>query len=186
MSGKSFKVSFTLDEADVSYFRSLYRKARRSAAELDEQQVVKDARSLVERVNMSKKTPNFVKEAIQTLEDLTEIIQDADWAAPKSVREQVVAGLAYFSNPDDLIPDHIPALGFLDDAIMVKFVEDEFKHELDAFRKFRRFRDGAEQRPWSSIARERLPRRLEAERRKLRAEIERKHKSEERKGRFGF
>ena len=32
---------------------------------------------------------------------------------------------------------------------MIKFVEDEFKHELWGYRKFRTFRGlGAEQRPW--------------------------------------
>jgi uncharacterized membrane protein YkvA (DUF1232 family) len=185
MAGKSFKVTFNLDEADASYFRSLYRKAKRSASDLDEQQVLKDARALVEKVEESKRTPNFVKDAIATLSDLTEIIQDEDWAAPQSVHNQVLAGLAYFSNPDDLIPDHIPALGFLDDAIMVKFVEEEFKNELWGFRKFRRFRAGAEQRPWSSVAKVRLPRRLEAERRRLRAEIDRRNKSDAKKGRFG-
>lgn len=186
MAGKSFKVSFTLDEADAAYFRNLYRKAKRNVAELDESKVLKDARALVERVNDSKKTPNFVKRAIATLNDLTQIIEDEDWAAPKAVRDRVLTGLAYFSNPDDLIPDHIPALGFLDDAIMVKFVEEEFKHELAGYRKFRRFRDGAEQRPWSSVARQRLPRRLESQRRKLRAEIEKRNKADERKGGLGF
>jgi len=186
MAGKSFKVSFNLDEEDVSYFRSLYRKAKRNAASLDEKQIIADSRGLVAKVSQSKRTPNFVKEAIDTLGDLTGIIEDEDWAAPKAVRNQVVAGLAYFSNPDDLIPDHIPALGFLDDAIMVKFVEEEFKHELRAYRRFKRFRAGAEQRPWSSVAKERLPKRLEAERKKLRAEVEKKNKAEGKTRRFGF
>ena len=64
----------------------------------------------------------------------------------------MLAALAYFSNPEDLIPDHIPGLGFLDDAIMVKFIEEEFKHELWGYRKFRKLRDVSEQRPWASRA----------------------------------
>ncbi len=31
----SFKVTFTLDEADANYFRSLYRQAKRGAKDLD-------------------------------------------------------------------------------------------------------------------------------------------------------
>ena len=58
--------------------------------------------------------------------------------------------------------------------LMVKLVEGEFRHELGAFRKFRRYRDGAEQRPWTSTAKGRLPARLDAQRAKLRAEVERK------------
>ncbi len=186
MAGKSFKVSFVLDEADANYFRSLFRKAKKVAASQDQAAVLSATKSLVANVRGSKKTPNFVLEAIAALEDLTQIIEDKDYAAPQNVVNQVVAALAYFVNPEDLIPDHIPVLGFLDDAIMIKFVEDEFKHELWAYRRFRKFRDGAEQRPWTSVARQRLPGRLETQRKKLRAEVERKKRADASKARPRF
>ena len=123
---KSFKVSFTLDESDAAHFRKLFREARRNAGEEDPDKVVKDVKALIERVRSSKrKVPRFVEDAISTLEDLIEMMEDEDYSLPKSERTRVIAALAYFANPEDLIPDHIPALGFLDDAIMVKFVEDE-------------------------------------------------------------
>ncbi len=56
----------------------------------------------------------------------------------------------------------------------MKFVEDEFKHELWAYRKFRKFREGAEQRPWTNVARERLPKRLVEFRKELRAKVKAK------------
>lgn len=186
MAGKAFKVSFTLDEADASYFRGLFRKAKKHASDQEAVEIVAAAKELVDSVRGSKKTPGFVLEAIGTLEDLTRIIEDSDWAAPKKITDQVVAALAYFANAEDLIPDHIPVLGFLDDAIMIKFVEDEFKHELAAYRKFRRFRDGAEQRPWTGVARQRLPVRLEAQRTKLREQVEQKKKADAAKGKVGF
>ena len=100
------------------------------------------------------------------------MIEDPDYDPPRTVSERVLGALAYFANPGDLIPDDIPVFGFLDDALMVKIVEQEFQHELWAFRKFRKFRDGAEQRPWTSTAKDRLPKRLADERRKLRAAVE--------------
>jgi uncharacterized membrane protein YkvA (DUF1232 family) len=171
-----FKVTFTLEEEDANYFRDLYRKAKKNAAAQDPQRIIKDAMGMVERVRGSKKTPGFVVEAVQTLEDLTRLVDDEEYAAPKTVRTQVLAALAYFSNPEDLIPDHIPALGFLDDAIMIKFIEEEFKHELWGYRRFRKFRDGAEQRPWTGVARTRLPKRLADERTKIRKAIAEKKK----------
>ena len=108
-------------------------------------------------------------DAIDVLADLVDLIQDDEYAAPQKVRSEVLAALAYFSNPEDLIPDHIPGLGFLDDAIMVKFIGEEFKHELAGYRKFRKFRRGAEQRPWTRVAQERLPRQLAEHRKKIRA-----------------
>jgi uncharacterized membrane protein YkvA (DUF1232 family) len=166
-----FKVTFELDEQDAAYFRGLYRRAKQSASKLDPDTIIKDARKLVDQVRSSKKAPRFVVEAIQTLEDMTRIIEDEEYKAPPAVRTQVLAGLAYFSNPEDLIPDHVPALGFLDDAVMVKFVEEEFRHELWGYRKFRGLRAPAEQRPWTQIGGERQKQRTEEYRKKIRAQI---------------
>jgi len=166
-----FRVAFDLDETDVNYFRGLYRNAKKSASELDTGAVISEARAVVKRVRSSKKTPQFVLDAIGTLADLSDLIQDKDYAAPKKVREDVLAAIAYFSNPEDLIPDQIPALGFLDDAIMVRIIEEEFKHELWGYRKFRKRRDSSEQRPWSSAAGERLSKRLDADRKAIRGDI---------------
>ena len=105
-------------------------------------------------------------DAIQTLEDMTQIILDEEYKAPQPVKNQVLAGLAYFANPEDLIPDHVPALGFLDDAIMVKFVEEEFKHELWGYRKFRGLGAPEEQRPWTKIGGDRLRKRTEEHRKR--------------------
>jgi len=166
-----FKVTFELDEQDAAYFRGIYRKAKQNASKMDPSSIIKDALKLVEHVRTSKRAPRFVVDAISTLEDMTQIIEDEDWKAPQPVKNQVLAGLAYFSNPEDLIPDHIPALGFLDDAIMVKFVEDEFKHELWGYRKFRGFNAPSEQRPWTQVGGDRLKKRTEAYRKKARAQI---------------
>jgi len=176
-----FKVTFELDEQDAAYFRGLYRAAKKNASKLDPDTIIKDAAKLVEQVRSSKRVPRFVADAIATLEDMTQIIQDDDYNAPQAVKNQVLAGLAYFANPDDLIPDHIPALGFLDDAIMVKFVEEEFRHELWGYRKFRALRDSVEQRPWASPGSERLKQRLHADRKRIRADIDKREAKEEAK-----
>jgi uncharacterized membrane protein YkvA (DUF1232 family) len=176
-----FKVAFTLDESDAEYFRSIYRRAKRGVKELDAARIIGDARQIVAQVRSSKKTPRFVIDAIAVLADLTDLIQDEEYAAPKKVREEVLAAIAYFSNPEDLIPDHVPGLGFLDDAIMVKFIEEEFKNELWGYRKFRSLRDASEQRPWSPPGSERLKKRLDNDRKRIRAEIEARNAKDEAK-----
>lgn len=172
------KVTFELDERDAAYFRGLYREAKRNAAKMDQRKILRDARKLIESVKESERVPAFVAEAVSTLQDMADIIEDEDYAAPQQVKNQVLAGLAYFSNPEDLIPDHIPALGFLDDAIMVKLVEEEFKHELWGYRKFRGFNAPSEQRPWTDIGKQRLKQRTEDYRKKIRAQISKRKAAE--------
>ena len=181
MADRRMKVSFTLDEKDIAYFRSRFQQAKRVARSQDDDEVKAQATSLVETVRSKKGVPHFVIESVSAIEDLVALIEDEAYRAPKVVANKVLAALAYFADPDDLIPDEIPVLGFLDDAIMIKIVEIEVKHELAAFRKFRRFQRGAEQRPWTAVARERLPGKLEEQRKKLREEIDRKQKADEKK-----
>ncbi len=45
----------------------------------------------------------------------------------------IVAALNYLVDPFDLIPDSIPFLGYVDDAIVVEFVVDKTRQTLDDF-----------------------------------------------------
>src|SRR5690606_20124910 len=117
---QTFKISFSLDEGDIAYFRKLFRNARRVASEQDLGQILSAVQSLIDRVRSAKKTPSFVQESVSILEDLKQMIEDPDYELPKGPRTEVLAALSYFANPGDLVPDQVPGLGFLDDAIMIK------------------------------------------------------------------
>jgi uncharacterized membrane protein YkvA (DUF1232 family) len=173
---QSFKISFSLDEGDIAYFRKLFRNSRKLVSDQDVAEVLSSVEVLIGKVRKAKKTPSFVQEAVAVLEDLKQMLEDVDYELPKGPRNEILAALSYFVNPEDLIHDQIPGLGFLDDAIMMKMLEHEFKQELWGYRQFRRFRTGAEQRPWTSVARQRLPQRLADYRKRIRAEVDRKKK----------
>jgi uncharacterized membrane protein YkvA (DUF1232 family) len=174
MVAQKFKINFSLDEEDVAYFRRIFRNARKTASEQDEGAIVDSVQGLIERVQKTKKTPSFVREAVQILDDLVNMLHDKDYELPKAPRAEILGALSYFANPEDLIPDQVPGLGFLDDAIMIKILEDEFRHELWGYRQFVKFRSGAEQRPWTSVAKQRLPERLAEQRKKIRGEVDRR------------
>jgi hypothetical protein len=46
----------------------------------------------------------------------------------------------------DVIPDNLPGLGYLDDALVAELVVRELGHDLDAYRDFCRYRAQQEQR----------------------------------------
>ncbi|CAG0976031.1 hypothetical protein MYXO_01574 [Myxococcaceae bacterium] len=174
MATTSLKITFTLDEKDLAYFRDLFKKVKRSGARLDALRVSADVKALIDRVRKAKKVPSFVEEAMANLETLVEMLGDEDYALPAKIAHEVLAAVAYFSNPQDLVPDHVPGLGYLDDAIMIKFLEDQFQHELAGYQKFCRFREGANVLPWAEGADARLAKRLAEKRKEIRAEIARR------------
>jgi len=186
MAAKPIKIVFELDEHDVEYFRKLFQKAQRSASKLDPDQVLAEGKALVKTIRRSKRVPPFVLQAIEPLDDLIQLLEDKDYDVPTSTRKEILATLAYFADPNDLIPDSIPGLGYLDDAIMTRILEEQFEAELWGYRKFRTFRDRAEQRPWTSTARSRLPDRMDQERRKIREQITERRTRRKGRGFFGL
>jgi uncharacterized membrane protein YkvA (DUF1232 family) len=182
MAGK-IKISFTLEEEDTAYFQRIYRAAKSNASVEDWAKISRGVRRLIKQVRETRNCPRFVTEAVGALEDLMQMVDDADYKAPKPVVSRAVAALAYFANPKDVIPDDVPLVGFLDDAIMIKVVEEELKHELWAYRKFKTYREGFEQREWTQVAKARRTDRLESKRKELRGKTQaREAKDKEREG----
>ncbi len=58
-------------------------------------------------------------------------------AIPKSSIISVLAALLYFISPLDLIPDFIMGLGLVDDVIVLKFVYNKMKKELDRYQTWK-------------------------------------------------
>ncbi len=52
---------------------------------------------------------------------------------PRKALVAAVAGLIYFVNPLDLIPDVLPALGMVDDAAVLLWVLSQIRNDLDAY-----------------------------------------------------
>ena len=72
---------------------------------------------------------------------MIQMLEDHEWRLPATESTRVLNALAYFRDPEDLIPDHVPGLGFLDDAIMIELVVRELRHEMDAYRDFCDYRE---------------------------------------------
>ncbi len=138
----SLRVSFDLDDDDLRHFRLIMREARKAAARMAPEDIVEIAEELLVDIG-EVSAPGFIVERLQNLQLMIRMITDVEWRLPHQETTRVLNALAYFAEPDDLIPDHIPGLGFLDDAIMVELVVRELRHEIEAYEDFCQFRDSA-------------------------------------------
>ncbi len=139
------KVTFELSDADLDYFRDVMRRAHGRSKDRPEQELVAASRQLLERLRQSD-VPEFMRKRLLTLEALIAMLEDAEWGLDGKDRERVAVAMAYFAEPLDLIPDSVPGLGFLDDAVMVELVVRELHHEVEAYLDFCQYRESEERR----------------------------------------
>ena len=133
------RVTFELSEDDLKHFRLIMQQARTTAARIAPEDIVAAARDLLASIG-PQGAPSFVAERLHKLRLLIDMLSDIEWRLPHREADRVLSALAYFAEPDDLIPDDIPGLGFLDDAIMIELICRELKHEIEAYQDFCDFR----------------------------------------------
>ena len=134
------RISIDLDEDDLKHFRLIMRQARNSAARVQPEDIVASSEALLRTIERQK-IPVFIAERLDKLKVMINMLVDHEWRLPQKDTARVLNALAYFTEPEDLIPDHIPGLGYLDDAIMIELVVRELKHELEAYNDFCDFRE---------------------------------------------
>ncbi len=140
------RVSFELDDEDLKHFRLIMREARKAAARLAPEEIVASAEALLGQIQESR-VPQFIRERLEQLKVMIQMLKDHEWRLPDAESTRVLNALAYFTEPEDLIPDHIPGVGFLDDAIMIELVVRELKHEIEAYGDFCDFRARRQPKP---------------------------------------
>lgn len=134
------RISFELNDDDLKHFRLIMDETRKATARMAPEDIIAAAEKLLNEVTENS-APNFVVERLDKLRLMIRMLSDVEWRLPHNEAKRVLNALAYFSEPDDLIPDSIPGLGFLDDAIMIELVVRELKHEIEAYHDFCDYRD---------------------------------------------
>ena len=69
------------------------------------------------------------------------MLTDEDWQLPDTEREQLLATFVYFADPEDILPDNIPVIGYLDDVIIIELVVRELHHVRIAYDDFCQYRE---------------------------------------------
>ena len=135
----SITLNFELNDQDLAHFERALARSKKAAEGKSNDEIVASAVAMLadaQKVHI----PDFIKERLLHLDDMIAMVRDDAWALPEEDQQRVLSALMYFSDPDDVIPDNIEVLGFLDDAVMIELSVRDLKHELEAYDDFCDFR----------------------------------------------
>src|SRR5690606_28612026 len=133
-------LTIELNEQDLAHFTDALQAAHKAAGDRSEDEIVSAASALLESAQKAR-TPDFIRERLERLDDLIAMVRDEGWHRDEDDRRHVLSALVYFADPKDVIPDHVEVLGFLDDAIMIELCVRELRHELEAYDEFCEYRE---------------------------------------------
>lgn len=137
----SMRFTINLTERDLRFFREALRKSRDAVRDADEAEIIEAIGDVLADIKSEEPLPDFVSKRIPELESLLRMLQDREWRLPRSERERLLATFVYFGDPEDILPDHIPVIGYLDDVIMIELVVRELLHVREAYDDFCEYRD---------------------------------------------
>lgn len=139
-------ITFTLSDQDLNHFQAIVDKAKASMEGVkNDSSIESTARQLITDAR-STELPGFIGDRLDKLEVVINMVGDSEWQLSDEERHRVLGALVYFCDPEDLIPDHIPGLGFLDDAIYVELIIRELRAEVESYEEFCEFRSAEEAR----------------------------------------
>jgi len=137
---ETLRINFELGPDDIEYFRKRLSNARRNRALRDDDRVILAAEALAVKA-LESNPPTFVVSRMLTLQNMVDMLKDRDWSLENDDRDRVLEVLAYFADPNDIIPDELPGIGFLDDTIMIDLASIDLAPELEAYAEFCANRD---------------------------------------------
>lgn len=143
----SMQIAFEITDPDLERFAAMAQRVKsQMPADCDPRTLAELVRVKLEGARQSGECPAFIFERIERLEQLADMIEDEEWGLEGDELSRVKGALFYFAEPADMIPDRVPVLGFLDDAVMVELTLRDFEPELAAYDKFCGFRTAETQR----------------------------------------
>lgn len=134
------KISFELTDRDLRFFRNSLKQSRDAVRDAEETEIVEAISDVLDGIRRNQPLPDLIAERIPELESLIGMLTDEDWQLPATDREKVLATFVYFADPEDVLPDEIPVIGYLDDVIIIELMARELRHVREAYDDFCEFR----------------------------------------------
>lgn len=135
------KISFELSDRDLNFFREALQQSREAVRDAEESEIIDAINDVLTEIRKNEPLPDFVGKRLPELDSLINMLTDDEWHLPASDRERLLATFVYFADPEDILPDDIPVIGYLDDVIIIELVARELHHVRIAYEDFCQFRD---------------------------------------------
>jgi uncharacterized membrane protein YkvA (DUF1232 family) len=136
----ALEFNITIQDEDLPVFMDAMKRAEERASKKTAAQILEEAETTFATAS-KQQLPEFVSSRLAGVENLIAMVRDTGWGLSDEDRSRIVAALTYFADPEDLIPDNVPVLGFLDDAIMIEVVQRILAPEIEAYADFCAFRE---------------------------------------------
>ena len=135
----SLTLNFELNDRDLEHFHAAMEASKKAAEGKSDAEIIDNAGRLLADAQKVR-IPDFILSRLLRLDDMIAMLRDEAWALDQADRDRVLSALVYFNNPNDVIADSVPVLGYLDDAVMIEMCVRDLQHELDSYDDFCDFR----------------------------------------------
>ena len=139
-------ITITLSDEDLERFQESIDKGKLALADEAAAVAIEESASRLIEEAREVDLPQFISDRILKLQILLNMIRDSEWKLSEEECNSIRSALYYFVDPEDVIPDHIPGIGFLDDAMYAEIVIQELAAEIRLYQEFCQFRIAEENR----------------------------------------
>lgn len=125
--------------ADLARFNACVAQVAPGMPTLDGPQLAGAARRLSRAVGAGNES-RFIQTRMRRVCEMRALLGDAQWTCEPQLRERMQAVVAYIDDAPGLVPDDVPGIGGLDDALLVDLAMESLRGELDEYADFCRYR----------------------------------------------
>jgi len=120
--------------------KHIFEKNVKDITPKDEQRVLDNIDQEIDNLTaiLEKQASSKTEELINNAKVLLEILRTKDFPITESSRKWIVFGLNYLISDFDLIPDSIPRIGYLDDALVISWVKQLIDNDITRFKIYQR------------------------------------------------